>query len=102
MQRTTIKWGTGGSLFFPAVALLLAFWKDSLLPYPSTALSLLNQALEVLSIPPLLVMDAVFPTGKERYWIYVYVLVVLYLAVLGFGIGVLLGKAFRFAMNKSN
>jgi VIT1/CCC1 family predicted Fe2+/Mn2+ transporter len=47
-------------------------------------------------------MDAVFPTGKERYWIYVYVLVVLYLAVLGFGIGVLLGKAFRFAMNKSN
>jgi hypothetical protein len=102
MQRTTIKWGIGGALFFPAVALLLAFYKGSLLPYPSAALRLLDQMLEVLSFPPLLIMDVVFPRNKEQYWIYVYISVVLYLAVLGFGIGVLLGKTVRFAMNKSN
>jgi hypothetical protein len=81
MQRTTIKWGIGGALFFPTVVLLLAFTMPSL-----------AQAFHLLIFPALVAMDVVFPRNKEQYGIFIYVFMVLYLAILGFGIGALLGK----------
>src|SRR6266404_2278945 len=98
MQRRTIIWGVGGAVVFPAIVLLLAFYKDSLLTYPSVALRLLDQVLDVLTFP-IRVWNAVLPRHGDptevtkQFWFPIWISCVLYLAGLGFGIGVLLSKA---------
>jgi hypothetical protein len=95
-----MKWGAGGAVVFPAVVLLIAYYKDALLPYPSAASHLLDRVLEVLSFP-LRIWDAVLPKHGDPtemakwFWIPIWTSWIVYLACLGFGVGVLLRKAVK-------
>lgn len=84
MQKTTLKWGIGGALFFPIVFLLAAFNMPSFTPL-----------FHLIVFPPLAAMDVIFPDYKEAHEIFIIVFGVLYLAALGFGIGALLSRVGR-------
>ncbi len=110
MRRTTIKWGIGGAVAFPAIVLLLAYFKDSYFPYQSTTLHLLDKALEILTFP-LSIWDAILPKHgnpeeaeqmARQFWIPIWTSCVLYLGSLGFGIGILFGQGVRFVKKRSN
>jgi hypothetical protein len=83
MQRTTINWGIGGALVFPTVVYQLGLNVPSLKP-----------AFLMLVFPPLLVMQTILPGNGEQYGIFIIIFVLLYLAVLGFGLGTYLGSLF--------
>ena len=102
MQKITLKWGIGGAVVFPTLILLLAYYKDSFIPYPSVASYWVEQAFDFLTFPPA-ALDEVLPLRGFQYspWVF-WTSFILYLAALGFGIGLLLGKAVRFARNRSN
>jgi hypothetical protein len=110
MQRTTVKWGIGGAVVFPVMVFLVAYYKDSALSDVPMALRSLDKALEALSFP-LRIWDTVLPTHRDpieaeemlkRFWVPMWTSWILYLAAIGFGLGVLLSKTTKFRMKIGN
>jgi cytochrome c oxidase assembly factor CtaG len=101
MSASTTKWGIGGAVAVVVVGGLLVFVEVTL-PYDSPSRPALHTLVwSVLCLPVALVWQVIFKVfgihGDQgmAFILPMFATTVLYLGCLGFGIGVLLRKAFR-------